>query len=441
MKKILAAVLSCAMLGAAACSGETTGQPETGEYATAVANFEEYDDVYNILMSWYNTGTIGRWEINKDSRYVSEGTGSAKWTMDASVAEVWQQTRMDCAQPMVAHYYLAGNLSVDMTDMSKVRCISVDCYNANDFEVTFGGCIFTEETFTYASSSVTVKPGRWATLKIRLNPFIAGKYFTAVRRITFTVDYDHKVMEKNSEVAKKGQLYYPQAVVYIDNMYAVKDDAPVQTNKNFADEKEILYFNDLSDVKYVNPYLCNGENDWLERNIRFAQGVSASFTSNPCYTNGKKGALEVRFDPWHSVRRDWKTNYTYDQMLGGIEIVGVTDKINFLPLQTKNYKLAVDVYNDFSFDKEVFFGMDDNVNKFNYVTENEYPYEIGCKFPLYNMYKLKAKTWTTIYFDRAEHLDLSQGVARIKFASSKLDINRSGSFYLNNLRLVKEEIV
>ena len=128
-------------------------------------------------------------------------------------------------------------------------------------------------------------------------------------------------------------------------------------------------------------------------------------------------------------------------MLGGIEIVGVTDKINFLPLQTKNYKLAVDVYNDFSFDKEVFFGMDDNVNKFNYVTENEYPYEIGCKFPLYNMYKLKAKTWTTIYFDRAEHLDLSQGVARIKFASSKLDINRSGSFYLNNLRLVKEEIV
>ena len=102
-------------------------------------------------------------------------------------------------------------------------------------------------------------------------------------------------------------------------------------------------------------------------------------------------------------------------------------------------KIAVDVYNDFDFDKEVFFGMDDNVNKFNYVTENEYPYEIGCEFPLYNMYRLEAKTWTTIYFDRAEFLDLSQGVARIKFATSKLDVCRSGSFYLNNFRLVKGE--
>ena len=127
------------------------------------------------------------------------------------------------------------------------------------------------------------------------------------------------------------------------------------------------------------------------------------------------------------------------QYLAGVEFLGVVDNINFLPMQTEGMKIAVDVYNDFNYDKEVFFGMDDNVNKFNYVTENEYPYEIGCEYPLYNMYKLKAKTWTTIYFDRAEYLDLSNGVARIKFASSKIDVNKEGSFYLNNLRLVKGE--
>lgn len=440
MKKwILFLTTASLVFGMTACDWDQTSNSGASEYTVKIADFDEYDDIYNIQMAYYNTGTIGRWETNTDEAYVNEGEGSAKWTMDASVAEVWQQTRLDCGQPMVAYYYFMGNATgVDLMNMSEVKRISVDCYNANDFDITFSGSLFTSETYTFANGSVTVKPGTWGTLTMYINEFIADDYLTSVARMNLTVNYAHQVMEEKTEVANVGQLYFPQAVVYLDNMYAVADSAKPAVNKNFEDENEVLYFNDIGDMKYVNTFLCNNEQDWLEKNIRIGQGVSASFNTNPCFTNGKSGSLQVHFEPIHNTRRDGKTNFTYAQYLAGVEFVGVVDNLDFLPMQTEGMKIAVDVYNDFNYDKEVFFGMDDNVNKFNYVTENEYPYEIGCQFPLYNMYKLKAKTWTTIYFDRAEALDLSRGVARIKFASSKLDVNQEGSFYLNNLRLVKE---
>ena len=438
-KTIVFLTALCLLFGTAACADNGSDGTEAGEYTLKMADFDDYDDIYNMLMQYYNTSTLGRWEINKDEKYIREGTGSAKWVTDAVVAESWTQTRMDCAQPMVTHYYLSNNYNVDLVDMSSVKCISVDCYNANDFDITFAGCIFTNENLSFADASVTVKPGTWETLKIGLNTFLADTYVTSVKNVVLSVDYAHRVMTEKSYVADVGQLYFPQSTVYLDNMYAVIDERETKVDKKFADENEILYFDDISDMKYADVFLNYGERDWSEMYQLFPQGVAVRYNTNPCFTNGKSGSLELRLDPFHTRTRQWLTNATYRYELAGVEFLGVVDKVNFLPLQTDNAKVAIDVYNDFDFDKEVFFGMDDNVHGFNYVTETEYPYEIGNSYPLYNMYKLKAKQWTTIYFDRADELDLSKGVARIKFASSKLDVNKSGCFYLNNLRLVKEE--
>ncbi len=427
------------------CScGREKKEETSGLELRQIAGFDTMGDLYNFWLDCDSKGTIGSTALNHDKTYISQGEGSLKWEMEGVTSITWNGESYDTGSPMCANYKICNNTEEEFTDMRNVRYISIDCYNANEFEITVGSCIVSyigDTYFSFDDAAITIPPGEWGTLRVSLNRYDTERY-SLVTHIPFTVNYAFKVAEEKTELVDMGELYYPKATVYLDNIYAVQDNGAEKEEKAFADENELLSFDTILDMQYASTYMANGELSWNERNMKIGTGVSAEYNTDPTYTNGRNGSLMLRIDSMNNTCNNWIRQYMYDsayeELWLGVEFKGFLDQVDFLPLATGKARIAIDVYNGFGYDKEVYFGCDDVVNGHNYFHRETEEYASENEMPLSTVYKLEQGKWTTIYFEENEELDLSQGLARIRLATSRTDVFDTGCLYMNNLRLVKE---
>lgn len=395
-----------------------------------IATFDSRDDLYNFWLDGSNTGTIGRTSINRDPAYITQGDGSLKWEMEGVCGSLWNGECYDIANPMNGNYKVYNNTIASFTDMRKVRYLSVDCYNANAFDVTFGGWITSRignGYYAFGYDAVTVQPGKWGTLRMFLNGADADRY-KLVTQIPITVSYSYRVAEAETELLEIGDLYYPEATVYLDNLHAVVDvgdeKAAEETDSHlYLDESRgsLLSFDCITDMQYTAAYIAGGDLSWNEREIKFGTGVSLKYNTDPAYNNGKKGSLAMRLDPVNNDCDNWFRQYThdstYDQLHVGVEFIGIFSDADLERLQADGYEVTLDVYNGFDYDKEVYFGWKGGEDS--------------------AAYKLEKGTWTTISLRGTGMPDPGQGDARLRLAASRVDVFETGYFYINNLRLDK----
>lgn len=224
---IFAAAL-CALFPISACDRD--GGEEAQSQSKVVAGFESYDEMQTF--NYYNS--FGKIDVNKNPLYVTQGEASAKLT-------VYGKPR-NSAPAM--HIYMDTEYS-DQRDFSHVFLVTFDMYNASAAatDVRFNFNTFADgNRQSFQSKSVTLAPGEWTNAVIPVDRAVAGLLcdLTAVECLTFTFE---GIQEADDE----------PLVIYADNLQVYFDDKTVEPiQKTFAD-KEILNFDEDTDLYFATP--------------------------------------------------------------------------------------------------------------------------------------------------------------------------------------------
>ena len=107
---------------------------------------------------------------------------------------------------------------------------------------------------------------------------------------------------------------------------------------------------------------------------------------------------------------------------------------NFASLKNGKAKITVDIYNAGSYAKEVAFGIHD-LSGVGQEVKHDFPYSYGELASTDRWTRLEPNKWYTLELTDFSHLDLSQGLARLRLFTSFLDVAEPMSFYVNNLRI------
>lgn len=459
MKKInkilalaLASTLSLCLIGNAE-SDSTSQQKE--EYSVTLADFESYDDILNLRETIQYYSFIGSFGLTNDKEKVITGNGSMEMYIEGTINDDFYFYKMDTGCPAFIHYDLwsntknKGNWGFEWKYLSE---LSIDVYNPNDFPLDVTMFTVSRDYFPQLQGGTVVAPKETKTLKVNVNRYFMQNELT--RKISFlslSVDYDKTILDN-------GDLYYKPAYVYFDNLQAkvnenVLTDSKGRTQiyKKFANEEEILNFSDPNDIEYVyevaSSYATEKENKWASYGLYTGIGSSVYYNKNPKFVKeGNEGSLEWRLLPTDNAKffesnYQYVTayNFTYTAKMTGITVCAdFLDYYNFTRLKTGDYKIVVDVYNDFDYAKEVAFGMHDKSGIAKEITTQVYPYSYGTSNMTDVWYKLKPKAWTTLEITDFSKLDFSQGFSRLRLSTTLIDINEQNSFYVNNLRIVKK---
>lgn len=456
--KAIALTLAAVCLASMTACGDGNGNAKkenivtsNGEKTYVLADYETFDDMYDTYDATTWMTFEGSYNRTTNSDEVISGNGSLKLHIEKFITSNWNAYEEDTGLMAGFSYNVfstvknGGNWGFDFKNLSK---IAIDVYNPNDFDVRLS--MFTLSNLDYPRNygTATVAAGQTRTVYANVNRyFMQNEVTDRVSYIMFTVNYD-KVLKEN------GELYYPVADLYFDNITATVDNAKLtsEDGETFIDKKlssstEILNFEDAGDIRYVletgGNYVKELDNQWVTKSNHVGTGSAYYYNTDSAFTKGdRQGSLEWRVTPvlqkkYTGIAYGYnvKQNYTYNDLLTGITVVSdYLNYYNFADLQDGKKKICVDVYNAAPYDKEVFFGIHDKTGVAMEV-KKESPYLYGADGMCDKLYRLPAGEWTTLELTDFSHLDLSAGLARLRLMTSLMDVYEEISLYVNDLRI------
>ena len=270
MKKITAIMmilsLSAALFASCGESGEESPVSDSG--VLSLNSFDEYDDVAAVFYK----NMLGSVDVNKDGKYVSEGTGSAKIEIDND------QMLTGNYEKYVGTPYLSfstkGEYGTQLRDLSEISLLGLDVYNANAYDINVILKVNSEDKEIINDWAV-VKGGEMGNLRFAVNPLFLEEVNGDILEYNFYLDYP-------SESGK--------TLFYVDNFYAVRSDGEVPDIKTPA-AGTVLDFASDSDLLYIRNIAGEPKTSWVLRynlpNFRYARNTEV-------YSDeGKKSSLKL----------------------------------------------------------------------------------------------------------------------------------------------------
>ena len=460
-KTLISAVLCATMVFSAGLSvgckkeGETGGSSPKEERAVVLENFETDDYVFYVNREETQLSYEGGFIASENAKeYLPDGR-ALEIDIRKFISESWAGYAEDtglCAITTFDMHSAPKNNGDWGFEWKYLSQLSVDAYNPNEFPVRISIYNLTRNGYPINFGTATLEAGEAGSVVANVNRYyMQNEFADKISYVLVAVNYD-KTVKAN------GDLYYPEAKIYLDNLTAKVNENPVTAEngaaiigKTFASENEILNFDDAGDINYIREtggnYVKDADNEWSTRYWYCGTGSSYYYNSNPRYVySGNKGSVEWRITPvlqpnMVTVAYDWNTRFSYTdgERLTGLTLEGdYLNYLNFARLQGGNVKIRMDVYNAASYDKDVFFGIHDTRGVATEI-KTEFPYMYGNKGMTDNCFRLKAGEWNTVEISDFSHLDLSQGLARLRIMTTLSDVDEEISIYLNNLRFVEGE--
>lgn len=424
---------------------------EENIYTATIADFDTFTDIYNLVDVVSNYSFEGYTTQSTKDKAIT-GDGSLQWHITGSLIDQFYLYSKNSGISPMLHYSLWYNTKNEGNwgfKWEEVTNVVADVRNDNDFEITISMFYLTRNYYPVGFSTESIVPGETKTVNLMLNRyFMQNELDKTISYLCIKCDYAKKVLDN-------GDLYYPAADVYIDNIKATVNKNPIVDEHGVIDidkqfvGNEILSFNDASDLDYLfvtaSNYVKDSDNQWLTRLYRAGHGSSLKHNTNQAYVKeGNTGSLCWTVSPIYI--NDWgqsnytyfsMRNYTYQNTWTGFTLCHeFLDYYNFAKVMNGQAKIQVDVYNAGDYDKEVAFGMHDR----NAVAEGsqfDFPFGYGEVAPTDTWYKLKAGEWTTLEITDFSKIDFSAGLGRLRLFTSIIDVNEPINFYVNDLRIVE----
>ncbi len=459
----LAAVTLAAGLGV--FNAQTNAAEAPKERTVAIADFELFDHIFNISDSYGNVTVEGYITQSKADDPNNIDGRSLEVYSEGTVAEFWAAYHRWSGFPAAFSYDVMTSTITEGDygfNWKHLAGLSIDVNNVNPFALQVSMFMMSENGFPYNYGTMKVEAESKATLTTPVNRyFMQHEFNDTVRYIVVLVDYDTQVYSeadleglRREGFIEEGDLYMPPMKVYFDNLKAQVNEndifdknGAVIVNKKFESASEILNFNQSADLQFVREtghnYVKEADNEWNTRNWWFGTGSALYYNTNEKYVHeGNVGSLEWRINPT-TQGKFTESGFFYNplqscafgDLMTGFTVVGeYLNYFNFSKLKEGNVKICVDVYNACGYDKEVAFGIHDYGGVSN-EEKYEFPYSYGTRGMTDVWQRLPAGEWTTLEITDFSHLDLSQGIARLRLNTSLLDVTRPVKFYVNNLRI------
>lgn len=267
IKKIAVAILALACCALPACKkAEAT--------STQINGFENYDEIRSVLLE----GGVGSFDTNTDSAYITEGSGSLKFTLSRTSAlanEGWvlSSTATGEAYAKNVTASLVFTPKLEYNQLSKLNAFSVDIYNANDYDAQVVlYATDAEGNVTFSSIKNLAKNG-WNNVCFPLN----GLFYENATKLVSR--YRLAFVGKNVN-----ETYY------VDNFTAELGNGGVKNAVQAEGNGKLLSFNKASDVDACNL-------------ITYTQtpAVNAYYSANPDFSQ-TGGSLCLEMMPYSGTQ-------------------------------------------------------------------------------------------------------------------------------------------
>lgn len=478
----LAGVLGVASLGIVRAVSAAEKTDNVAPRTVTVADFEDFRDVQSLVTSsYYEHQPIGTYNwTEEDDEKAIEGR-SLILEAEGSLTESWSGYAKDSGRPIVLSYHLShnvknkGNWGFEWKYLDKLY---LDIKNDNPFDARVSILMLAKSGHPLNFGSTTIPANTLKTVEVNVSRYCMQTEFVSsvMDQLVMMFNYDRKVLteeectecdhetraeckavgcvSRHFDYSEPGDLYYPSATFYIDNIKAdlnensiYNEKGAVIVDKKFESATEILNFNQSSDLEYVfetgGDYVKEADNQWVTPHWSMGTGSALYYNTNEKYIHeGNVGSLQWRIVPTLQSKYS-ASNYSYCtdfNYLTGYLMTGFTvaapylNYLNFSNLQSGKVKICVDVYNACGFDKEVSFGIHD-MSGVATELKTSFPYAYNSYGPTDVWTKLPAGEWTTLELTKFDYLDLSKGLSRLRLNTTLFDVLEPVSFYVNNLRI------
>lgn len=274
MKKLISLlmILSVSVACLSACGKESPEGAGNGgtksDDRLSLNTFDDYDDVAAVFYK----NMLGKIDVNKDGRYVSEGTGSAKIEIDNAQMSFGNYEKYT-GTPYLS-FTTAGDWGTPLTDLTKIACLGIDIYNANAYNVNVILKVNSEDKEILNDWAV-LESGRMNYLRFAVNPLFLEEINGEVLEYNFYLDYP-SVEEKT--------------LFYVDHFYAVKATSEKPEIRTPA-AGTIVDFSSDADLLYIRNISGEPKTSWVLRynlpNFRFARSTEIYAAEN------KKSSLKL----------------------------------------------------------------------------------------------------------------------------------------------------
>ncbi len=175
--------------------------PDQKETFMQLLSFESYEEITGTKLAMGNM--LGRMEINTDTQYVTQGSGSLKITVQGDYGEKKRN-------PYLKFDFL--NTTVATCDFLEFKNVSFDVYNASDKDMHIQvGLSIGKADGNYISAikqSYTLKPQSWTTCTYDLSKMASFSIYDLSSARYMTIDFmEHKQTREDAA-----------NVIYIDNL-------------------------------------------------------------------------------------------------------------------------------------------------------------------------------------------------------------------------------
>lgn len=261
------------LVGITACKEPAVEPPITNEekIGTYVINdFSSTKALYQLIPK----NMFGIINLNKDSKYILTGSGSAELRPDMSAT----------AEPYFKQRLTSEDFHYNHGDIKTATKITAQIYNASEIAINMQTELEFSNSAKTSRESVTLKPGEWNTVTYKIYPELLSLRFNTEEAMYVNYYVERKAVEE-------------QPVLYMDNVsisYSGEEPKPVEIA---LDEGEFCSF-DKNYQMYL-PYLV-GWGNYLE------EVVELTLSANPKYTvDGKGCSYKMRSVSSNSGQSYW----------------------------------------------------------------------------------------------------------------------------------------
>jgi len=320
MKKILicAFFLSVIMCSSFGCTKSSVSEKI---YLSECDSYNQIQIFKINALNDFSENTV-RYFVNKDDKYISQGTGSL---------EINLLKPMEC----YATYISSSNSYSSLMDLSDVYKLHFDVFNPNEQQLSM---LFFAKTANciVASEYVDLKPGEWTKTDSVINRY---KIKTLDENVMYYYFYFYNLLSPESSFN-----------IYFDNFYAQKSTSDIVENEKQFKDNEILDFDSIDDLNYVGI---------IDKSRFHRLNVDVGLNSVPQFC--KQGnSLKLSVKKLFNVSLNEKLEMSRE--IYGVKVFqNITDKIDFTK---QGGILSVDVYNDDTAKKRVILRISDDNGKY-----------------------------------------------------------------------------
>ncbi len=348
------------------------------ENEVLVSGMNTYNEITNFGM-----GTANVISLNRDSKYIKGGDASAKIYFDRIAGPIMNQFRIG---PNVTKF-----------KVGEVESVSLQIYNANDYEVDF--ILAGRDTLDRAffSKEVTLPANEWTDVSLQIDRYQIQLMNPTLTHFAFRYD-------------TKGEK---EATFYMDSFKVKLTDeaAKRQTKAEFA-EGEILNFDVYSDVVWATP---------MKREVNGYGSTLATYDYLP-YAPGSEneGALKIGVKRYNGLfarsETIWNGGYNLNHMTGCKVPTQLLSNIDLSGISA----LSIDVYHDYPNERRMTYMIVDELGRNATVSVWVQPY-----------------TWTTIKIEDFGIVDFTR-ITSIEFYYAEYMTFADYNIFIDNISYVKE---